>query len=135
MTITQSTLYWVTRCDGFSLAGLIFSVLFGFGTVFSTMYLLFEESKMFAKFVWFICVAGLISSVATALLVPTTKEMAAIIVIPELANSKTVKELGDGVVTLAREWIEELKPNKKGEADGERKDRVHDGVGAAKAAP
>lgn len=115
MTITPSTLYWITRCDGFLNAGIIFSILFVFGTVFSTMYILLEESKLFAKFVWFVCVAGLISSVSTVLLVPTTKEMAAIIVIPELANSKTVKELGDGVVTLAREWLEELKPNKKGE--------------------
>lgn len=115
MTITQSTLYWITRCDGFFHAGIIFSALFGLGTIFSTMYILLVDSKLFAKFVWAVCVVGLISSVATALLVPTTKEMAAIIVIPELANSKTVKELGDGVVTLAREWIEELKPNKKGE--------------------
>lgn len=115
MTITPSTLYWITRCDGLHASGIVFPVVFMFATLCSTMYILLEESKLFAKFVWFVCVAGLISSVSTALLVPTTKEMAAIIVIPELANSKTVKELGDGVVTLAREWLEELKPNKKGE--------------------
>lgn len=114
MTVTSSTLYWITRCDGFSHAGIVFSFLFVFCTIFSTMYLLLEESKLFAKFVWFVCVVGLISSVATALLVPTTKEMAAIIVIPKLANSETVKELGEGVVTLAKEWLEELRP-KKGE--------------------
>ena len=47
-------------------------------------------------------------------LIPTTKEMAAIIVVPRIANSETVQQLGDGIVNLAQEWMKELAP-KKGE--------------------
>lgn len=46
---------------------------------------------------------------------PTKEEMAAIIVIPKIANSETVSEIGDGMKTLAAEWLEELRPNKKEE--------------------
>lgn len=35
------------------------------------------------------------------------------IVIPRVANSESVKDIGDGIVTLAKEWIEELKPSAK----------------------
>ena len=42
-----------------------------------------------------------------------SKGLAAIYVIPKIANSQTVNDLGEGVVTLAREWIEELRPAKK----------------------
>lgn len=45
-------------------------------------------------------------------LVPTTKEMAAIIVIPKVANSESVQGLGEGVVELAKAWMQELKPDK-----------------------
>lgn len=115
MTVTSSTLYWITRCDAFSNAGIIFTFLFALAIIFLTMYIIINEGGIFSKFIWFACVISLISSLLIALLVPTTKEMAAIIVIPKLANSETVKELGDGVVTLAKEWIEELKPNKEEE--------------------
>ena len=46
---------------------------------------------------------------------PTAKEMAAIIVVPRIANSESIQQLGDGIVNLAQEWMKELAP-KKGEA-------------------
>lgn len=48
------------------------------------------------------------------ILTPTTREMAAIIVVPRVANSETVQQLGDGIVNLAQEWMKELAPKKKG---------------------
>ena len=44
-------------------------------------------------------------------LIPTTKEMCAIIVIPKIANSEPVQEIGSGIVDLAREWINEIRPS------------------------
>lgn len=44
-------------------------------------------------------------------LTPTTKDMAAIIIVPRVANSKTVEQVGDGLKKLAAEWLEELRPN------------------------
>ena len=47
---------------------------------------------------------------ACTVVVPTTKDAAAMIVIPRIANSQTVQELGATVVDLAKAWCEELKP-------------------------
>lgn len=54
-------------------------------------------------FIWLFCRI-------TCPFVPTTKEMAAVIVIPKVANSESVQGLGEGVVELAKSWMEELKP-------------------------
>ena len=44
--------------------------------------------------------------------VPTTKEMCAIAVIPRIANSQSVQEIGQGIVDLAKDWLDELRPDK-----------------------
>ena len=44
--------------------------------------------------------------------VPTTKEMCAIAVIPRIANSESVQDIGQGIVDLAKDWLKELRPNK-----------------------
>ena len=46
--------------------------------------------------------------------VPSTKQMAAIIVVPKIANSEKVQTVGNQLYDLAVEWMNELKP-KKGE--------------------
>lgn len=51
-----------------------------------------------------------LASIAVSVLTPTTKDAAAMIVLPRIANSQSVKELGDTVVELAKAWCEELKP-------------------------
>jgi len=47
-----------------------------------------------------------------AAFIPTTKEMAAIVVVPRVANSQSVQDLGSGIVNLAKEWMAELHPDK-----------------------
>lgn len=59
----------------------------------------------------------LISTAAStaAALTPTTKEMAAIMVIPKVANSKVVSDISGAaseMVTIARDWLKELAPVK-----------------------
>lgn len=46
--------------------------------------------------------------------IPSTKQMAAILVVPKIANSEKVQTIGNKVYDLAVEWMEELKPNKQG---------------------
>lgn len=56
---------------------------------------------------WFV---GATASVAAAL-TPTTKEMAAIMVIPRIADSKVVSDISGAageIVTIARDWLKEL---------------------------
>lgn len=51
-------------------------------------------------------------------LIPSTKQMAAIIVVPKIANSEVVAEMGDTakeLVGLAKAWLVELKPKAKAE--------------------
>ena len=50
-------------------------------------------------------------------LVPTTKQMCAIIVVPKIINaaaeSETLKKIPAQVLTLTSEWLEELRPSKE----------------------
>ena len=59
-------------------------------------------------FVWAFIIALSLSIVRTML--PTTKEMAAIYVIPKIANNENVQEVGSEIMTLAKEWLKELHP-------------------------
>lgn len=47
---------------------------------------------------------------AAAVFTPTTKQMVAILVVPAVANNEDVQGLGSDLVTLAREWMQELRP-------------------------
>ena len=55
--------------------------------------------------------------------VPSTKQMAAIIIIPKIANSEIVAEMGDAtkeLIGLARDWMRTLAPaqdNQTGDAE------------------
>ena len=50
--------------------------------------------------------------------VPSTKQMAAIIVVPKIANSEKVQTVGNQLYDLAVEWMNELKPKKGEVANG-----------------
>jgi len=61
---------------------------------------------VFSAVVWF----GI--GLASAIL-PTTKQAAAIIVLPKIINNAKVQELPDKLLGLAEAWMEELKPKAK----------------------
>lgn len=123
--ITEWTIYWLTRLDGIHDASYFLAfALLGFGLFASIGYPAFSDifqndegkkSRMIRLTVRLQVLSfafGLMAWIA-CLLTPSTKEMAAIIVIPRIANSQTVKEIGTSVVDLAKEWIEELHPPKR----------------------
>ena len=62
------------------------------------------------------CVTLTVAVVCSMLeaLMPTTREMAAIIMVPAIANNEKVQTVGNKLYDLAAEWLDELKP-KKGE--------------------
>ena len=43
---------------------------------------------------------------------PTTKQMAAVLVVPRIANSEKVQTAGNKLYDLAVEWMDELRPHK-----------------------
>lgn len=56
---------------------------------------------------------GIVTPVSLAL--PTSKQMAAIIIVPKIVNNAKVQEVPDKLMTLATEWLEELRPGKSKE--------------------
>ena len=47
------------------------------------------------------------------ILTPSTKTLAAMIVLPAIVNSEAVQQIPGELTTLAREWLQELRPAKK----------------------
>ena len=46
------------------------------------------------------------------MLTPTTREAAAILIVPRIANSEKVQTVGNHLYDLAVEWMDELRPRK-----------------------
>lgn len=61
------------------------------------------------------CVALTMSVVCSVLdaLIPTTREMAAIVMVPAIANNEKVQTVGNKLYDLAAEWLDELRPKKE----------------------
>lgn len=121
MDITPETLYWITRLDGFNALGFMFTFIGGLvGAITGVIFLANKHSsdfghneipilrKLSSSFLS-MCVLG----TTILLFVPTTKEMAAIIVIPKIANSEKIQNLGNEVYDLAIDWMKEIKEGKQ----------------------
>lgn len=138
MNITPSMIYWLTRLDEFGiLLGIVFvcivivslaNVIGGFIAMdaASTDQLYNHPDRLaedkynikvrFGRAIKCAFVALLVGVVNS--FVPSTKQAAAIIVIPKIANSEVVAEMGDTakeLVGLAKSWLIELKPQPKTE--------------------
>lgn len=122
--ITPSTIYWLTRCDAIKAltTGLAFvsAALAVFVFVASKLSEEMPEEETtknpFGRGFYKTALAIFITALLGSTFLPSTKEMAAIIVIPRIANAKNVQQLGEGIVTLAQGWLRELSP-KKGETE------------------
>jgi len=115
-----TTLYWITRLDGIASMSATFTGIGGSLLAVACICLVIcndyprdaegvETSKKALKIIAPFFLFGLLSYV----FVPTTKEMAAILVIPAIAESEDVQEIGSELVELSKAWIEELKPNEE----------------------
>lgn len=124
--MTEWDMYWITRLDAVHAdAWIPLAVLMGFMLLFGlAMYILpkvdpgsdkdrnASSIKMGRKLS---LVAGIFLGVMSAahLLVPTTGQMAAILVLPKIINNEQIQDLPDNLVELANEWTkaktEELK--------------------------
>jgi len=123
--ITTSQMYWITRLDE----------IVSFGTS-----LIFVSTFVFA--IGLLCIVGRTDSIEdpavkpmfnrlvkwtlpfvllgafVCTFIPTTKQMAAILIIPRIANSEKVQQAGNKLYDLAVEWMDELKPNKNNNKEG-----------------
>ena len=119
-------IYWFTRLD--PLRGLTgMTAVMGL-IIFFLMFLLYpafcdifdDDGKRKKSLAWAtrsqiaVFSATVLCAFAHAL-TPTTREMAAIKVIPMIANSESMQKLGDvgdNMLDLANEWLRELRPKK-----------------------
>ena len=123
--ITQTQMYWLTRLDALDalvccigVTFFVLSLVLGIiGGVILAEYGFEERGCGIGKRLhhkWLpLCMAVSFACALTASLIPSTKEMAAIIVIPRIANSEKVQDVGNRLYDLAGEWAEELRPKKK----------------------
>lgn len=118
MEITSTTIYLITRLDSIGklltwasiLAFLLFILLCFFYSEVKAQgdAKTAKETSRVSTVVLIVSAALVVLNVLT----PTTKEMAAIVIIPKVANSETVQGFGNGLVDLARQWMAELSPAK-----------------------
>lgn len=122
--ITSAQIYWITRL---TYLNFLFGVPGTICTLGSFVCLLvaamlggsaggdeseIEFSKIWFKYGFRSGVIGIIL-MGISCFIPTTKEMAAILLIPKVANNEQIQKLPGNILTLANEWLEELKPEKE----------------------
>lgn len=116
--ISPWTLYWITRLDAIQSLFLNVAIL---STIASTIYTLVNLIELERRPPWFGAIIAFVGLfVAGATLTPTTKQACAIYLIPKIANNESVQEIGVDIKTLAREWLDELRPEST-QAAGEKK--------------
>lgn len=136
--ITPSQIYWLAKLDdirhllhggmldGMSFVACAVSVAVA---LFVTAFLAIEGTAMDDSMkttitkcrgvAWKVVITSFVVQLACGIIstfTPSTKQMAAIFVIPRIANSEAVSELGDlgkDLVGLAKEWVEEIRPKNK----------------------
>ncbi len=132
--ITPMQLYWMTRLDAINSFLTVCAIAFAISAIVIMLFIppMFIEGDSASKSIgralckWLalpVVLVFLLSAVNS--FIPTTKEMAAIVVIPRVANSESVQQLGKGIVDLANQWLVELAPKHgEGEADGNKENNV-----------
>jgi hypothetical protein len=114
--IDESTMYWITRLDSIHVVFNVFLVLFSISFVSMGIPIILEifgvecfredSSPRLFRYLWLGALFGLFLSLAGYVLVPTTKEMVVIKVVPAIANNRDVKALGEEFPRMAKEWLE-----------------------------
>ena len=126
MTLSAWDIYWVTRLDEISiLMTLVFAWTAAATGFFAVSWVSnrgdyerrccngLEKQKTAERLLkWLVPI--LIAVGLTNAFIPNTKQAAAMIVLPAIVNSEAVQQLPAELTMLAREWLQELRPTKKG---------------------
>lgn len=131
--ITPTQMYWLVKLDDMRhvtgslmwlpVTWIIITVIVSFAAIMATL----DNDENGRDKVWrrvknalLLCIPMLFLVVVlqlTIAFVPSTKQMAAIIVVPKLANSEKVQTVGNRLYDLAVEWMDELRPGKPAERE------------------
>lgn len=122
MELTAFQMYWLLMLDNISnffgvvtiviIFGIALLVLFGPVIVMNV-----ENPPSWNQIKKISIVVGIIISFfgAGVMFIPSTKQMAAIIVVPKIVNNEKVQQLPEELLNFGMEWLEELKPKKETE--------------------
>jgi magnesium-transporting ATPase (P-type) len=119
MELTSKQMYWLLMLDNISLMTSFVTIVGGVALLVTAIgFLVIQESidpfKKLKKF-WLTSITVVAVCALLGTFIPTTKQMAAIIVVPKIVNNEQVQQMPDKVLNLGLEWLEELKPNKGAE--------------------
>ena len=112
MEVTAGLIYVITMLEKLKETMALFAGLSVAVGVFSLVCCLILETERFkpwAKWSLITCVLLLILNV----FVPSGKTLAAMYVIPPIANSDAVQKLPAEIVDVARDWLDALRPEKE----------------------
>lgn len=128
--INSWTVYWISILDKLTIvlhmSTFIFLILTGVSIVFllnecamwdDDMKRCSSRVPMCVKLIPAIFLSILVTLL---ILVPDTKQMCAVIIIPKIVNNEKLQNAGDKFYNLAMDWMEELSPKKK-EVNDEKK--------------
>ena len=117
MNITPMQMYWLTKLDdiiglhiGLLIISAVWTLVYGARWMNSDSDIERSPTAPHKMCAYGLVITILISVVLT--FTPSTKQMAAIMIVPKIANSEKVQTIGNKVYDLAVEWMEELKPTK-----------------------
>ena len=122
--ITPSIVYWITRLD--NLFGLFIpvEVVSVLASIFLAIAALCTNAEgevrtynLIKKVLYFVIPVPIVVGIILVLM-PTTKEAAAMYIIPKIANNENVQDIGGRALKLANDWIDELSP-KAGRTKGD----------------
>lgn len=114
--ITESMLYWITRLNyiGYAISGFIaiicISLFISIAVWVSSD--MDDDIKIIKKFV-ITSAISIIFLIVAQVLIPTTKEMCAIKIIPVILNNEKAQNMSSEVYDLAMDWFKELHPKKQ----------------------
>jgi NADH:ubiquinone oxidoreductase subunit 6 (subunit J) len=126
--ITTAQMYWLTRLSPLGNGLMVITILLlicavGFLIIGCIMQddlyndCTHETGMKFIKISPPMAVIAVVLLLVNCLL-PTTREMAAIIIVPRIANSEKVQTVGNQLYDLAVAWMKELRPAKNKEGGG-----------------
>lgn len=123
--ITPTQMYWLTRLDGINQAlGMLLLIILLVCSAMTIIGMMLRADncerdteydtgkKLHKAAIWLVC--PFLLTLVCYVLTPTTREAAAIVVVPAIANSEKVQDIGNGLYDLCVEWLDALKPEKDG---------------------
>ena len=126
--ITTSQMYWLTRLDSICIAEFIIAfiptLIFFLWAAYRTFDFITDSPFSMSeqeindlivrlRLYAVVFITSMILWIPVCL-TPSTRELAAIIIVPKIANNEKVQDCGNRLHELAIEWMKELKPNKEG---------------------